>query len=448
MTTSSTAHGQEASGSYRPRDGDDLEQIAARETQNGNPLTADDLARFNWGTTQEDTVQELMRDELGCRCRNADNGFVISSDDRPRTPLRIPRRFQRQGLATNREHTLRVRRRECPPQFLACCSIPGVTFRFDSSFVRPGVVEHLRKLETLARKHAEAKIMIFGHTDTVGSDEYNKALSERRARSVYAFVTNDADAWESLYQEEDWGVAVVQEVLLELGHDPGPIDGLEGPQTRDAMRSFQGLPPGATVTNNAAFRQQLFTAYMTGEHDVDLPRERFMEPRFMGCGEFNPLEPVAGEHEPNRRVTFFLFHPERLPNLPCALGDVAPCRRQMDPPSPRHHATFHCSFFDSLAKKCLCEGGGGATDPHLVHVSLLLRTNSGCVPIAGESYQLHLDDRVVDGETDDDGLLQVDDVPSGDYRLEIGGISASVPTLPRSVTRREFRIPFRYEVEA
>lgn len=32
----------------------------------------------------------------------------------------------------------------------------------------------------------------------------------------------------------------VQEALVDLGYDPGPIDGTVGPMTRDAIRAFQG----------------------------------------------------------------------------------------------------------------------------------------------------------------------------------------------------------------
>jgi hypothetical protein len=34
-------------------------------------------------------------------------------------------------------------------------------------------------------------------------------------------------------------VAAVQQALKRLGHDPGPVDGLMGPRTRDAIEAFQ-----------------------------------------------------------------------------------------------------------------------------------------------------------------------------------------------------------------
>jgi outer membrane protein OmpA-like peptidoglycan-associated protein len=394
---------------YVPREGDTLQRIAERETAAGNPLTWEELARFNWGTVDPGEVDARLRDELGCRRRDAANHYVISSDDRPRSTLLVPVPFEKPSLAIETTYTLRVRRKQCPDQFLGCCSLPGVTFAFDSSFVRPTVVAHLKPLETLARANPTAKVMVFGHTDAVGDDLYNKKLSERRAWSVWAFIVNDTDAWEALYNhpDETWGVAVLQEILADLGHDPGPADGAWNAQTRAAARAFLGLADGAPVTNDAAFRARLFAAYMASKHDVDLPRSRFLEPGYMGCGEFNPIETTEEAHEANRRVTFFLFHPDRLPNLPCAFADVGPCERQMVSAERRHKASFRCSFYDSWARSCPGEG------PVQVLPQVYLLDPEGFA-IPNARWRAHVDAGIVgEGTADGDGLatLPSDSLP-------------------------------------
>ncbi len=346
---------RQAAKAYVPQDGDTLQAIAERESATGNPLTWQELARYNWGTDDLDEIETHMRDQLGCRKRNAHNRFIISTDDQPSNKLLIPVRFRQAGLSVNKFYTLWVRRKQCPTQFLGCCSIPGVTFAYDSSFVRPAVVEHLKALEALLHQHPEGKILIFAHTDLVGDELYNKKLSERRAWSVHAFVTNDVEAWETLYQYENWGMEVIQEILADLGYDPGSIDGERGSKTSAAMRSFLALPEGTPISNDASFRKRLFASYMTSKHDIDLPRERFMDPGYMGCGEFNPVEKAGGECEANRRVTFYLFHPARLPKLPCAFADVGPCQRQRVSPDLRFQASFGCSFYDSLSERCACK---------------------------------------------------------------------------------------------
>lgn len=63
-------------------------------------------------------------------------------------------------------------------------SIPEIAnFAFDSS----DAVPDLNKLETLGAEimaYPDAVIVVEGHTDNVGTEEYNKALSVRRAQVV------------------------------------------------------------------------------------------------------------------------------------------------------------------------------------------------------------------------------------------------------------------------
>jgi len=355
---------------YEPKDGDSLEAIAKRETDAGNRLTADEITRFNWGTSDPDVVDELLRDELGCYKRGEDKRFVFSADAESKSDLYIPKAFEKTGLATDNTHTLRVKKQPPPPhQFEGCTEIQGVTFEFDKSFVRPSVVDDLDKLQEEIDKHPEAKIMVWGHTDKVGSDAYNKELSERRAKSVYAFITNQPDIWEELYDKENWGTKAVQEILKDMGgvYDPGAVDGVKGPKTEQAIRNFQG-DHGLAVDGVAGpnTRKKLFTEYMAGKHDIKIEDSQFMDPKHMGCGEFNPMIETEAAEEKNRRVTFYLFNPARLPSLPCKEGDLAPCRKQVAAPLPRHKDSFHCSFYDSIAKNCTGRKGGGVVPPVVV----------------------------------------------------------------------------------
>lgn len=358
---------------YTSQDGDTLRSLAEKETANGNEMTWQDLAKFNWGTDDQREVNAFMRDELGCHKRDADNNFVFSSNDEPKgDPLLIPKAFKRLGLPIDKTHVLRVKKKVAPLQFLDCACIPGVTFEFDKSFIRPSVVDVLKKLEEALAKHPDGKLMIFGHTDKVGSEQYNKKLSERRAKSVFAFITNDAAVWESLYNEENWGTRVIQEMLVDFGFDPGPIDGINGPKTQAAVKEYQGAR-GLSVDGVAgpATRKVMFTEYMSSKHDIKATAGQFMDPKHMGCSEFNPVEETEAANEPNRRVTVFLFNPARLPKLPCKFVDIAPCKKQMTPPAPRFKETFKCSFFDSLARDCKCEGGDTPPPP----VPVLLDVN-------------------------------------------------------------------------
>jgi outer membrane protein OmpA-like peptidoglycan-associated protein len=65
---------------------------------------------------------------------------------------------------------------------------PRINFDFDSSFVKPGQLLRLRRLERLLNENPKYKVQIVGHTDQIGTDSYNMSLSERRARVVYAYI--------------------------------------------------------------------------------------------------------------------------------------------------------------------------------------------------------------------------------------------------------------------
>ncbi len=376
------------------RRGDTLEEIASREREQGNDITADDIARFNWGAEEPEHIQELMRDELGATERRAPHEFVLSPDCSGRGELRIPEPFRAEGLATNREHRLRVRRKRCPKQFLACSGVPTLGFDFDSSFLRPEAKEALKDVQHMASAYPEAMLFVFGHTDAVGDPLYNKKLSERRAWSVYSFLIKDPSAWETLYShhDEDWGLATVQEILAHLGHDPGGVDGDMGPLTRAAMREFLDLPDGAPVTNDAAFRARLFEAYMSGPDDASVAADRFCGDGFMGCGEFNLGKAQEEKSPDNRRVTVFAFHKDRLPNFPCAFADLGPCREHISEGSPRYNPGFSCSFYDTMAEPCWAEN-----EHH--SVSLLIRTypaTSELVHLLMDEYELRSKDGKLD----------------------------------------------------
>lgn len=59
-----------------------------------------------------------------------------------------------------------------------------VLFDFDKSDIRPDAAQSLAYLATLIRAHPQSRVRLEGHTDSVGKDAYNQALSERRAQSV------------------------------------------------------------------------------------------------------------------------------------------------------------------------------------------------------------------------------------------------------------------------
>ena len=65
-----------------------------------------------------------------------------------------------------------------------------VHFAFDSSAILPESAQNLRSVGIALQSSelASARIQIEGHTDGIGSDQYNLRLSERRAGSVRQYL--------------------------------------------------------------------------------------------------------------------------------------------------------------------------------------------------------------------------------------------------------------------
>lgn len=57
----------------------------------------------------------------------------------------------------------------------------GLLYDFDSDVVRADAAQNLRNLAASLEKYPNTDLMIVGHTDAVGTNEYNQALSQRRA---------------------------------------------------------------------------------------------------------------------------------------------------------------------------------------------------------------------------------------------------------------------------
>jgi outer membrane protein OmpA-like peptidoglycan-associated protein len=65
----------------------------------------------------------------------------------------------------------------------------GVTFDVDSSTLKPQFRSTLDQIARSLQTYPDSLIDVYGHTDSTGSDQYNQALSERRARTVADYLT-------------------------------------------------------------------------------------------------------------------------------------------------------------------------------------------------------------------------------------------------------------------
>ena len=69
-------------------------------------------------------------------------------------------------------------------------NMSDVLFDFGSYTLKPGAREKLAKISGIVLAHPGLMLQIEGHTDSVGTDEFNQQLSERRAGSVRDFLAD------------------------------------------------------------------------------------------------------------------------------------------------------------------------------------------------------------------------------------------------------------------
>jgi OOP family OmpA-OmpF porin len=65
-----------------------------------------------------------------------------------------------------------------------------VYFDFDKADIKPEFESLLNETAEFIKSNPDVSVEIQGHTDSIGTEEYNLALSERRAKAVAAFLTD------------------------------------------------------------------------------------------------------------------------------------------------------------------------------------------------------------------------------------------------------------------
>ena len=66
----------------------------------------------------------------------------------------------------------------------------GLLFDFDSDAIKTTAADNLRNLAASLEKYPNTELLIVGHTDSQGSDDYNMTLSERRATSTANYLAS------------------------------------------------------------------------------------------------------------------------------------------------------------------------------------------------------------------------------------------------------------------
>jgi outer membrane protein OmpA-like peptidoglycan-associated protein len=112
-------------------------------------------------------------------------------------------------------------------------NMPDVLFDFNKATLRPAARVRLAKLAGIILAYPDLKLRIEGHTDNIGSDQYNQTLSERRAATVRDFLISQ-------------GVPVNNAVALGFGKSQ-PIASNATPRGRQLNRRVDLLVSGEAI---------------------------------------------------------------------------------------------------------------------------------------------------------------------------------------------------------
>lgn len=101
-------------------------------------------------------------------------------------------------------------------------TLGDVLFATGKAELKGGAISNLNKLSTFLNKYPDRTVVIEGHTDSVGSEDYNLGLSQRRADSVRSYLVSQ-------------GVAPTRLVATGLG-EGSPVSGNDSATGRQQNR--------------------------------------------------------------------------------------------------------------------------------------------------------------------------------------------------------------------
>jgi outer membrane protein OmpA-like peptidoglycan-associated protein len=70
-------------------------------------------------------------------------------------------------------------------------TLGDVLFDVDQATLKPGAMQKLFRLVTFLRDDPGRGVLVEGHTDSTGSEDYNLSLSQRRAEAVRSFLVDN-----------------------------------------------------------------------------------------------------------------------------------------------------------------------------------------------------------------------------------------------------------------
>jgi len=328
-------------------------------------------------------------------------------------------------LVAGKKHTFMVR----PPVALA--HLHGMYFDPNKCFLLPTAVASLKRLVETFAAHPDSEVLIVGHTDTAGSEEWKLEVSADRADTLKAFLRDDTDAWLAWYGEgvrasKRWGehedLAMIDALVPdeEFGagshvaayqewHNGQAADARQEDLERTRPDGWEELAVDGILGPKT--RRQLILDYMNLDGTSlpdDVPIVTY------GCGEQFPLEgedgAVAATPEDGAKVAFdrrveVFFFAKPFGVLPPVPG-VAAGQSSKQAAKAAAGDALYPEWRRRVARHYAIDT---ASEGFRVRLC-----NLDCVPYARRPFAFCLEGYPeIRGETDDGGFVVVDSPPAG-----------------------------------
>jgi LysM repeat protein len=198
---------------HKVKTGETLESLAK-----SIGMTWQDLAKFNWGTTEKEKINKYLRWNVGCTKKPADgSNYIFDNSDDPGI-VYLPKKWAKNGLPTNQAHIIR----------LQCLKI--------TRSARIKICDHSgRAFSNVKYTLYLDEKQVSGVTDGSGWSEEFYIDGVKKGSLIVGGCSYDI----TFISDEIDGVRHAQLLLNHLGYNAGPLDGIVGRRTIDAICSFQ-----------------------------------------------------------------------------------------------------------------------------------------------------------------------------------------------------------------
>jgi outer membrane protein OmpA-like peptidoglycan-associated protein len=162
-----------------PQDVDHLAYLALRHAQSGEARIAEARARQQVAQAQEERnrVQLQERDQEVHNARSAAENAKNAAENAKNTAAAA-----QSELANARQELQDLQAKQTARGMVMTLS--DVLFDTGQATLKPGADRAVDRLAQFLKDSPGTDVLIEGHTDSVGTDDYNLALSQRRAQAV------------------------------------------------------------------------------------------------------------------------------------------------------------------------------------------------------------------------------------------------------------------------